>query len=64
MKKIILKEDKQLIRKKKDNLVFFVERVCVLIIFLICVKTLNDSYFQTEGVSCKMSFGQIYLKKN
>ena len=38
-------------KKKNDNLVFFVERMCFNNFLNTCVKTLNGSYFLTEGVS-------------
>ena len=44
------REDKELMRKKKDNLYFFVERECFKKFLNMCAKTLNDNYFQMEGV--------------
>ena len=42
------KNDNFLEKKKKDNLVFFVERECFNNFLNICTETLNDNYFQTE----------------
>ena len=49
-KKDFLGEDKELTREKKDNFVFFVERICFNNFFNMCTKTLNHIYFQTEGI--------------
>ena len=48
--------------KKKDNLVFFCgERVCFNNFLNIYVKTLNDIYFQIEGVLDLSSYGGSFI---